>query len=580
VHWILWAKKGKSVQGQEDQHFHPLLFHLLDVAAVTECLWHSVLKRQLREGVSAKLGLKAEAAGKWLSFWVGLHDLGKASPAFQGKWEHFRILLEEEGLRCRKLLNPLPHGILTAKLVPELLTSSFNGFPPYLADRLGRALGGHHGSFPRKGDLEHIDKYQRGGKSWKEPCREIFQQLAKHCRLEEAGLPKTDPEHSFFLMLAGLVSVADWIGSNADYFPLSGDNLEIEQYAATLRHKAEKALQILGWLGWRPPDNFIQMGEMFPAVRVLRPLQQATVQLAEGLSEPGLVILEAPMGEGKTEAAMYLADRWSVALGQRGCYFALPTMATSNQMFGRVKDFLQHRYPEELVNLQLLHGHASLSAEFRLLRAKADRIFTPSEIDDEEESAHSRSPAEVVAAEWFTYRKRGLLAPFGVGTVDQALLAVLKTRHYFVRLFGLAGKTVIIDEVHAYDAYMTKLLEQLLEWLAACGCAVVLLSATLPGARRQSLVKAFARGLGKEADHLELPAKPYPRLTWLCRTGLGVDSFPASPQFSRTISYEWVDGAIPTAIGQVFKLGAKLQEALAEGGCAAVICNTVGRAFI
>ena len=130
-------------------------------------------------------------------------------------------------------------------------------------------------------------------------------------------------------------------------------------------------------------------------------------------------------------------------------------------------------------------------------------------------------------------QKRGLLAPFGVGTVDQALLAVLKTRHYFVRLFGLAGKTVIVDEVHAYDAYMMKLLERLSEWLAACGCSVVLLSATLPRARRMALVKAFVQGLGRNDATLNLPDRPYPRFTWISRTSceVEVEEFPASRNF-------------------------------------------------
>lgn len=575
----LWAKIRKSLQSSEEPYFHPLLFHLMDVAAVTECLWQSVMQRGLRKEISANLGLKEEQAGKWLAFWAGLHDLGKASPAFQGKWKFAWDHLKKD-LRKLKLPNkPLPHGILTAKFVPKLLTERFPDFPRGLADRLGRTLGGHHGSFPRSGDLQQIPKDQRGGYSWKGVRRGIFQQFAGQFYLDEAGLPRDDPGHSFFLLLAGLVSVADWIGSNEDFFKFADADLDLEEYAAEARDNARNALQTLGWIGWHPPSTFVGMGELFPAVKVLRPLQQATARLAENLSEPGLVILEAPMGEGKTEAAMYLADRWSVALGQRGCYFALPTMATSNQMFGRVKEFLRDRYPDELVNFQLLHGHASLSAEFKILRDIADGIFAPSETDAGEKQVSGQPPAEVVAAEWFTYRKRGLLAPFGVGTVDQALLAVLKTKHYFVRLFGLAGKTVIIDEVHAYDAYMMKLLERLLEWLAACGCAVVLLSATLPGARRQALLQAFTRGLGGDASLAELPAPaPYPRLTWVSRTFFGSKHFPASLQFSRTFRYEWVTGAIPPEAGQVFDLGARLREALADGGCAAVICNTVGRA--
>ena len=574
----LWAKSKKGLNDQDKPHFHPLLFHLMDVTAVTERLWQSVLERHITNEISARLGLGAEQAVKWLAFWAGLHDLGKASPAFQGQWQDGWHRLNAK-LRKRKLPNdPLPHGILTTAFVPELLTERFPGFPRNLANGLARALGGHHGNFPRSGDLRGINKDQRGGGKWEEVRRELFRQFAGQFRLEEAGIPGDGPGHSFFLLLAGLVSVADWIGSNADFFQFVDEDLDPKKYVVQARDNALNALQTLGWLGWQPLTDFPRMGDLFPAIKKygLRPLQETTVHLAEKLTQPGLVILEAPMGEGKTEAAMYLADRWAVALGQRGCYFALPTMATSNQMFTRVKGFLEDRYPGLPVNFQLLHGHAALSTEFQLLQKKGARLFTPTEIDAGEKPVPGQPTAEVAAAEWFTYKKRGLLAPFGVGTVDQALLAVLKTRHYFVRLFGLAGKTVIIDEVHAYDAYMMKLLERLLEWLAACGCSVVLLSATLPNKRRLDLVKAFAAGL--ERDEPKLEDKLYPRFTWVSRTYSGVEHFPASSQFSRTIRYEWVNGDIPPETGQVFALGARMQDALAGGGCAAVICNTVGRA--
>ena len=315
----LWAKIRKSPQSSEEPCFHPLLFHLMDVAAVTECLWQSVLERQLRKEISAKLGLKEEQTGKWLAFWAGLHDLGKASPGFQGKWEIACIQLTKAGLPCRKVSEPLRHGVLTAAFVAELLPSLFTGFPPALADRLGRTLGGHHGNFPRSGDLKDINKDQRGGAKWKEVRYELFRQFAGQFRLREAGVPGDDPGHSFFLLLAGLVSVADWIGSNADFFQFADADLDPKKYAVQARDNALNALNALGWLGWRPLNDFADMGDLFPAIKVLRPLQETTVRLAEKLTEPGLVILEAPMGEGKTEAAMYLADRWSVALGQRGC---------------------------------------------------------------------------------------------------------------------------------------------------------------------------------------------------------------------------------------------------------------------
>jgi CRISPR-associated endonuclease/helicase Cas3 len=287
-------------------------------------------------------------------------------------------------------------------------------------------------------------------------------------------------------------------------------------------------------------------------------------EIAASFEFPALVLIEAPMGEGKTEAAMYLAEAAATRLQQPGCYFALPTQATSNQMFARVREFLE-RTAKGDVNLQLLHGHASLSAEFELLRNRVPETV-PLAVD---QAVPDQDGAPTIfAAEWFTYRKRGLLAPYGVGTIDQALLAVLKTPHFFVRMFGLTGKTVIIDEVHAYDAYMSTLLERLLEWLSALGSPVVLLSATLPAAKRDALLRAYMRGLGTSTELSE--TSPYPRITWVGPNGHGSRAILASERTRRELAVRaWTDGQ---------DLGGELSRLLAEGGCAAVICNTVGRA--
>ena len=277
------------------------------------------------------------------------------------------------------------------------------------------------------------------------------------------------------------------------------------------------------------------------------------------------------MGEGKTEAAVYLADRWAASSGQDGHYFALPTQATSNQMFGRIREYLQDRYEGTQVQLQLLHGHASLSSEFAALRQINNLVFAPGYpgVDDDSDEL------TVVASEWFTHRKRGLLAPFGVGTIDQALLAALQTKHVFVRLFGLAYKTVIVDEVHAYDAYMTTLLERLLEWLAALGSSVVLLSATLPKARREQLLAAYARGLGKEPEGTA-PRAEYPRVSWVSQDAKnGSRTVAVSARGRKEFSLTWSDGSLPGDGQTSFPLGDMLEVAPARGGCAAVICNTV-----
>src|SRR5262249_8391569 len=150
------------------------------------------------------------------------------------------------------------------------------------------------------------------------------------------------------------------------FFVCVGSAVKLDSYVKESRARALKALRELGWLGWTPPDRPKQIGELFDFItpETIRPLQSEVVKLTPKLTGPCLVLIEAPMGEGKTEAAMYLADYFAAVLHQQGCYFALPTMATSNQMFTRVKEFLQARYPEDQVNFQLLHGHAALSAEF------------------------------------------------------------------------------------------------------------------------------------------------------------------------------------------------------------------------
>ena len=159
-----------------------------------------------------------------------------------------------------------------------------------------------------------------------------------------------------------------------------------------------------------------------------------------------------------------------------------------------------------------------------------------------------------------------------MGTVDQGLLAALEAKHVFVRLFGLAQKVVVIDEVHAYDTYMSTLLGRLLEWLGALGTSVVLLSATLPRKRRALLARAYAEGAQWPEPVLEHEGA-YPCLTWASGEGLGAVALPTSPWATKNLAIRWAASADDDDA-----LADALERALADRGCAAVICNTVARA--
>ena len=204
----------------------------------------------------------------------------------------------------------------------------------------------------------------------------------------------------------------------------------------------------------------------------------------ESICRPGLHLIEAPMGGGKTEAGLAAAHRLIAAGHHHGLYFALPTQLTSNRIHERVEQFLRNALAEE-TDHPLAHANSwlrrDLEIHLRPAHAQPDKGEAPNE-----HTAEARS--------WFASSRQALLARYGVGTVDQALLGAVAARYCAVRLFGLAGKVVILDEVHSYDAYTSSVLDKLIERLLALRCTVLVLSATLTTRRREELLKLAGAG--------------------------------------------------------------------------------------
>ncbi len=541
---LLWAKTSR-----DKTETHALIYHLIDVAQVVLALWDRSLPQATRRYFAQAMGMDQASARQWLAFVAGLHDLGKACPAFQSQHEASKqaLLKRELSFEKQRVRASTPHGWVSAWALRQLLPQQLD-----VDDRLARqvacTVGGHHGVFPTNLKLQKIGPSRRGGADWDAVRADLFNSLA-----DLLGVRQLPPwpkmlvdDQTFWTMLAGLTSFADWLGSIESYFfDLAASDLNA--YADLAHQQAKLALEQLGWTGWSPPTQAADFQSLFDFTP--RPLQEAIVSLAEGMDAPALVIVEAPTGEGKTEAALYLADYWLQAEQQRGTYIAMPTQATSNQMLGRVKRFLEQRHASQRVGLLLLHGNAAWSDDMEDLRLAA--------IDESGEHT-------VVAHSWFLPKKRSFLAPFAVGTVDQALMSVLQTKHFFVRLFGLSHKTVIFDEIHAYDTYMSTLFQRLLKWLATMDTTVVLLSATLPDQTRRQLMEAYT---GRPFTR----PIPYPAISWATTEADGVFPVETSATGSRTLTVEWTDRQPQT-------LTETLRAELEESGCAAVICNTVGRA--
>ena len=538
IHLLFWAKSGTD----DHPEGHPLLAHLLDAASAAL----AILLREpekTRRLLADALGLSEEEALSFAAFAVGIHDLGKASADFQRKWPDGACRLQAAGLSYdENALLDVPHGPVGAQLARLLLPGL--GFPRRVTKKLGDLLGAHHGFLAGPEEIRQAKRtLQAEIGPWEEARRALLRALWETLGRPRPATDDLSPGAAFWLM--GLTSFADWLASSPEFFPYGRDLADPGRYFENALALAERALDDprVRWekrtpLAPEPPP----FEEIFPFSP--NALQSAVARALDGAREPSLLILEAPMGGGKTEAAFYAHLLLQAQNGHRGLYVAMPTQATGNAMFDRVKAFLA-KFGDRPHDLQLVHGAAILKPEYVKLR----------EVGEGEE-------ATVRASEWFSAKKRAMLTEYGVGTVDQALLGVLKVRHHFVRLWGLGNRTLVFDEVHAYDAYTSRLIVGLIRWMKALGSSVVLMSATLTRAQRARLAEAW----GAELPETEAP---YPRLT-LVRGG-SVKSIPIPWEEEKT--YRVFPAPRPAP-----ELAAFALEKLGEEGAAALILNTVDRA--
>jgi CRISPR-associated endonuclease/helicase Cas3 len=540
-----WGKSDRD----DPSNYHPLLFHLLDVGNAARALWHYVLPNTIQQRIAKSLDMSPIEAEILVVLLVAQHDLGKAS-AFQTKVDLLWKPMAEfsEGVMAD---GDKAHGLVTFKVLPKLATLGVGGWKaePDVAYLLSQITAGHHGQFPTASDIRGMGRMTVGQTLWDESRKELLTELCQHifgeidsvnCSLTVLDDPALVP------ILGGLVSVADWIGSSKRHFPPAGPT-DSSQYAVLSKQQAEKALGDFGWM----PRPIFTSSKVFADLFPFTPnrMQEKVAQLADTATHPYLLIVEAAMGQGKTEAALYAVDRALTTGLAHGFYLALPTQATGNAMFQRVlTDYLGTR-GFLYINLQLLHAGSELNELFEQLQLAA---------------IGERDEGTVVAESWFTPKKQALLAPFGVGTIDQSLLSVLQTNHWFVRLFGLAGKVIVFDEVHAYDVYMSELLKRLISWLRVLGCTVVLLSATLPVGKRKELISAW------DSDAVP-PNSEYPRVTYVGGGNCTAEFVGSTTPQSKAIAFEFtrLDFA---------ELLDRMKTDLSSGGCAVVICNTVGRA--
>lgn len=473
-----------------------------------------------------------------IGYLVSLHDIGKLASKFMEKIAHPELhrQLETEGL-----LPQLPEYVRHEKTTQRILKTFWQkvGSDRRAANFYAGVLGAHH-----QGKLGNGES---AAPNW-EPLQREMEQRMRSFFGPVPMLPEVSKAEQGFLgtILLGLTILSDWISSGT-YFQYAEDWIDEEDIRGKIQEHAMDFLRKSGLL--RQPLDF---GETFcsvwPGIKEegMRPLQRETEALFRQTEEKiSLILVEAPMGEGKTEAGTYAALQMIRQWQKNGFYIGLPTAATSNQMVGRIRKLLEQHNVSERV--RLLHAMAWLADE------DIQNRFVMN--DSEEENAVLR---------WLEPVRLGMLASCAVGTVDQAMMSVLMVKYGVLRLLGLSGKVLIIDELHAYDAYMGGILSSLLTWCKALEIPVVLLSATLPPEKKQEMLEPFLS---------EPLGNAYPAITAVTESGrLLVREIPST---ARRQSVQIQMFEILHRSAQIAEEAVRLTR---DGGCLCILLNTVRQA--
>lgn len=575
-----WGKAGVG------KGWHPLVGHSLDVAALGSLAVQRL--PSIAGRMSRQLRLAQRLLPAWIGFWLALHDLGKFAESFQSQRGDLFLALrgrQPDPARRYTLRHDSLGWLLWRDLVrPRLIEQAwFGAGSEDLADGLDawvRASTGHHGQPPQPDGF------------WQQHCHPQEDRAAALAHVDAmramflddelvAAIAAQDPRaflatsQALSWWMAGLAVLADWLGSNTTHFPYldlaAAPAPTLHGYWQRAQQQADAALAASGVV---PPAAAAAMpfAALFPDLDTPSPLQRwaAEVPLAPG---PQLHCLEDVTGAGKTEAALMLTHRLLAAELADGFYVALPTMATANAMYARVAD-VYGRLFEGPASLAHATGQSRLLDEFMtsVVEELGARVLPATQAEGD--TAQQDETASARCAAWLAdHRKRALLAPAGVGTIDQALLAVLHSKHQSLRLLGLQRKVLVVDEVHACDDYMLRVLGVLLQAHARGGGSAVLLSATLPLRARQTLLAAFARGLGERPPRAV--QAEYPLASSWPSPEVRADEAAQHPIATRPDLRRRVQVVPHEALADVLTL---IRSALAAGQCVCWVRNTVADA--
>lgn len=543
----------------------PFWMHSFDTAGIMEKLAQKRLPESISDYLCAECGGR-EKLFSTLKFCALVHDIGKVTVVFQSRirdaveFSPFAEYVDLPKSGSFERISETPHALASEAILLKFgclrgiasIAGAHHGKPTALtADVCNQIEGGY----------KNPDNFYGRGMKYKSLFDSLWKEWLDYS-LESAGFSDLSalPDISVpaQVVISGMLITADWIASNTTYFPLisADEQGQFSDYP----ERTEAAWNKIHFTDiWNSTARFGLDDEAFKERFgfLPNPTQADIISTATDAESSGIYIIEAPMGLGKTEAALALSEILAARAGAGGMFFGMPTQATSNGIFPRLEKWAGGLAEDEqtLLAIKLAHGNAALNEDYR-------ELFTG------HSNLNIESDSGLIVHDWFSGRKQTLLSDFVIGTVDQLLMAALKQKHVMLKHFGLSGKVVVVDECHAYDAYMSKYLDMAIQWLGIYKVPVIILSATLPAKRRAELVEAYVgRGL-KCIDDAWKSSLAYPLLTYTEKNFV--------KQKALSFSGEQKEISVKTIYRD--EVTARAGYAAERGGCVGVIVNTVRKA--
>ena len=509
--------------------------HSLNAAACAEILLKTYYFSALHT-LSQNLGLPIEDTLKFTVYLASLHDIGKIHPLFQGNYYAYENFSEQRKAELHDLFKTdrstitdfrhEKHSEEAAKRIWQDL-----GFMDRRLRRLFSAvLGFHHEGNNRK-ETEIIIPAQR--KLYYELQTEFEQQMRSYFNVT---FPSACQNHNIAgELIRGIIILADWIASSGVFDQIKTDNIFDHYHDAVA--VAEENIRAIG-LVRNQIKPVKEISDLYPFITEPHPMQKLVSEISLE-DKPGIIIMEDLPGAGKTEAGIMLAFRLKQIYEKAGVAMFLPTGATSNQSYMRMAEMLS---TVDNSIIRLVHGMAWTVEDANILTSSSKTELGESFLKSSRES---------------------LLHPYVVGTVDQLEMAAMNKKYAVLRMLGLTEKVVIIDEIHAYDAYMRSILVTLVKWMSELDIPVIMLSATLTKKAKSTYLEAAGVKIsGTLSDN-------YPLLTIGSRTA-GVSEYACKSHTDKQYTIKTEKGmSDPEAIAKLAVQKVK------NGGNIAVFLNSV-----